>query len=420
MANRPLLLVVAVVLSSLGIPSPAGAQSSPPRFRLYVSLFSSIPDAAADDFRLLKIRIKKEFELGNPGIELLIRDLDTRNDDAYTVKSDKPTRIGTWLTAPVAGDDPNASGVHVVEADMVVLGELVRQDLIKSWEMRPDPADWHPAAAEAVTLNGKTYGIPHWLCGTFIFSATPPIPRARNSGELRAALDRSQAPIHLAGRIKGSWNFASLYLDAYADTYGAQSVEQALKDELDEQARLSLQTVARACTKNGANPCLGDLGDPYTNATAAPYLLADGEADAVLGYSERLHFILRRAGRDKKIYFESAPLGDGNRPLLFVDAFVLRKDCAGPCEAAARAFAQYMTRPETMSWIMMSEDAGATGVPRYLLAATKSAYRTPAVRNDRYYLQMEQNTREGLPYPNTKFYDVREALLGKLKEQVKP
>jgi len=40
---------------------------------------------------------------------------------------------------------------------------------------------------------------------------------------LRAALDRATAPLHLAGRISGGWNFASLYLEAYADTYGADT-----------------------------------------------------------------------------------------------------------------------------------------------------------------------------------------------------
>ena len=133
-----------------------------------------------------------------------------------------------------------------------------------------------------------------------------------------------------------------------------------------------------------------------------------------------MHFILRRAGIKKKVHFNSAPLGEGSHPLLFVDAFVLRKDCTGPCEAAGRAFTDYMTRPETMSWIMMSEDAGATRVPRYLLAATKSAYKTPPVRGDRNYILMEKMTKNGLPYPNTKFYDVREALLTKLKDQIKP
>lgn len=234
---------------------------------------------------------------------------------------------------------------------------------------------------------------------------------------MRAALDRGTTPEHLAGRIKGSWNFASKYLDAYADTYGADHVMDGVKDDLDRRALATFKTVVQACTKNGVNPC---LEDEYSHPTAAPYLLADRGADVVIGYSERLHFILRRAGTKKRVYLASAPLGENNHPLLFVDSFVLRKDCTGPCEAAARTFADYMADSNTMNWILMSEDAGDTRTPRYLMPATKSAYRAPAVRKDRYYNQLERLTKDGLPYPNTKFYDTRPALLEKLKVSVTP
>jgi len=288
----------------------------------------------------------------------------------------------------------------------------MRQGLIRPWEPTPNPDDWHQAARQAVSLDGTTYGIPHWLCGDFVFTRRQEVARARNAAELRAALDRATTLFHLAGRISGSWNLPSLYLDAYADTYGADHVTDALRPELDDRALAGLRTVTQACTINGSNPC---LTADYSNTTAAPYLFADRQADTVLGYSERLHYILRRTGRQQGIYLASAPLGDGNHPLLFVDAFVLRKDCSGDCEKAARAFTDYMNRPETMSWILMSEDAGATGVPRYLLPATNSAYAAPAVRKDPYYRQMQRITQDARPYPNTRFYDLRPIIREKLE-----
>jgi thiamine pyridinylase len=127
-----------------------------------------IPDAAGDQFRFLRQRIKKEFEAKNPTLELWPKDLDPA-DDPYTVKSDNPHRIGAWLRSPIS-DDPAKSGYHLVEADMVVLGELVRQNLIRAWEHEPTLTDWQPAAEDAVRIDGKTYGIPHWLCGDFVFS----------------------------------------------------------------------------------------------------------------------------------------------------------------------------------------------------------------------------------------------------------
>jgi thiamine pyridinylase len=411
-----LSLLAAVAVSFVANSERVGtAQPPKARFPLYVSIFSFIPDAAGDQFRLLRLRIKREFEAKNPAVELRMKELDS-SDDPYTVKSDDPHRIGSWLTAPIS-DDPNKGGLHLVEADMVVLGELVRQNLIRPWDPAPDPSDWHRAAESAVRIDGKTYGMPHWLCGDFIFSRREDIAKARNAVELRAALDKGSTPAHLAGRIAGSWNLASLYLDAYADTYGAEHVLDGVKPDLDDQAVRGLNTVTQACTKDGANAC---LTSEYSDQTAAPYLFADRQADAVLGYSERLHYILRRAGVREKLYFGSAPLGAGNHPLLFVDAFVLRRDCTGDCEKAARGFTDYMARPDTMSWILMSEDAGATRVPRYLLPATKSAYRAKAVEADRYYMQMELMTKDGLPYPNTKFYDIRPALREKLEAFLRP
>lgn len=410
------LALLTVVLLLIAVFGGSGtAQPATPRFSLYVSMFSFIPDAAGDQFRLLRLRIKKEFEAKNPSVELRLKELDS-SDDPYTVKSDDSHRIGSWLTTPIS-DDPSKSGLHLVEADMVVLAELVRQNLIRPWDPVPDTGDWHPAAEAAVRIDGKTYGMPHWLCGDFIFSRREDVTKARNAAELRAALDRGTTRAHLAGRITGSWNFASLYLDAYADTYGAEHVLDGVKADLDDRALAGLKTVAQACTKDAANPC---LTSEYSHQTAAPYLFADHQADAVLGYSERLHYILRRAGNRERVYFASAPLGDGNHPLLFVDAFVLRRDCTGDCEKSARAFTDYMARPETMNWILMSEDAGATGVPRYLLPATKSAYRVSAVQKDRYYPQMERMIRDALPYPNTKFYDLRATIREKLEAQVKP
>jgi thiamine pyridinylase len=64
---------------------------------------------------------------------------------------------------------------------MVVLGELVKQGLVKPWDNTPQSGDWHPAAKAAVTLDGKIYGVPHWLCGDVIFSHNEDIVKAHNA-----------------------------------------------------------------------------------------------------------------------------------------------------------------------------------------------------------------------------------------------
>ena len=115
---------------------------------------------------------------------------------------------------------------------------------------------------------------------------------------------------------------------------------------------------------------------------------AAGKTAAMFGYSERL-FLIRRSAPQDHFHFSSAPIGNGNHPLLFTDAFVLRKDCDQRCEAAARAFAEYMNSARTHEWILMSSDAAKPTAPRYLLPATLSAFKAAEVRRDPYDRQNE-------------------------------
>src|SRR5260370_40235886 len=86
------LVLAIVIMCACG---SGGAPAEATRFRLYVALFSSIPNAADHQIAALKKRIKYAFEAKNPTGELLIKDLDSANSDTYTVKNDKPTRSGT-------------------------------------------------------------------------------------------------------------------------------------------------------------------------------------------------------------------------------------------------------------------------------------------------------------------------------------
>ena len=105
-----------------------------------------------------------------------------------------------------------------------------------------------------------------------------------------------------------------------------------LSIHLDPAAVRNLKAFAKECLIGDRNPCVnGDYDDPDVPTAA----FAAGKTAAMFGYSERL-FLIRRSAPQDHFHFSSAPIGNGNHPLLFTDAFVLRKDCDQRCEAAVR------------------------------------------------------------------------------------
>jgi thiamine pyridinylase len=376
----PLARGALLLLGLLGCGKPAA---------LHVALYPYIPDAASDSYRGLLERIETEFEARHPSVDLRLAPMDPKSASFYDLDS-----LRTMLTAR-----PEEGGFDVVEVDAALLGDLVDHGLVGPWSDPPQRTDWHPAALEAVTLDGRTYGVPHWLCGHFVFARDTAITRAATAAQLAAAL-RGATPDTpgLAAKFSGDWDLTALYLDAWVDTYGGASLSAALPPT-DSVVLGSLRAIVRECRAGNDNPCLAD--GPYgASAEAAARAFGRRQVDAFIGFSEHLHPMLQLASNDPGISLSAAPLGRSQRPVVFVDALVMRAGCQGPCERAARAFAAYLNLPETQEWIVMAGDAGAAAIPRYLMPATLSAYRQPALAADPYYPAIFQAAEAAIPFPN--------------------
>ncbi|KYF63831.1 hypothetical protein BE04_11035 [Sorangium cellulosum] len=368
---------------------------------LRVPLYPYIPDAAGDKLAAMALRIEAEFEEAHAGIDLVV------NPPCFAADVYDPAALAMGL----AGEDADCS-VDVIETDMILLGELVATGAIRPWSELP-PADWHPAGIEASTYDGEIYGVPHWLCGHFTFSRDASVESAGTAAELASALVdlQTDAP-DMAGNLLGSWNLPSLYLDAWADTNGPAGVVSAISTTMYDAATLdALGIFARTCESEGSNPCLDGTYDREENVDLPAQRFAAGEVDATFGYSERLHTILKNlppGGDPAEIKLASAPLGDGNRPLLFTDSFVVSARCTDACADAAAAFVAYMSSASTFAWILASEDAPQEArVPRYLMAATFDAYSAPTIGADPFYQAINALTEEGKSFPNGGLLDVR-------------
>jgi thiamine pyridinylase len=307
---------------------------------LRVALFPFIPDAAEDSFLAMAQRIEREFETAHPEVDLDLRFFE--GDWGYYYVD----TLANWLTA-----DPEEDGYHVVEIDAILLGELVQRRLIATWDSLPRPSDWHALALAATQFEGSRYGIPHWLCGHFIFSRNASVIEAQTVTQLVQALNADGADeLDLTGRLAGSWNLPSLYLDAWSDTYGPMDVATAVSLEFDSTTIQSLRAIAHECETSDGNPCLaGGAFDNDDHPDSSVAVFANGNADATFGYSERLHTILKLSSHDSTVQLASAPLGAGNAPIAFADAYVRRADCEAACARAAYAFGAYMKLQRRMS-----------------------------------------------------------------------
>ncbi|NNB94891.1 hypothetical protein HJC10_07085 [Corallococcus exiguus] len=387
------------------------ASQSQPKTSLRVQLYRYIPDAAGDQFKAMAARIEKEFEESNPGIDLILNP-SCFKDDFY-----EPGQLSRSLKGE------GECKYDVIEADTVILGELVAEGGVRPWSALPS-ANWHPAGVASSTHTDQKalYGVPHWLCGHFVISRDEAVRQARTTSALvRALAARNTAVPDMSVNMLGSWNLPSLYLDGWADAHGLVGVESALKTtDYDQEVLQSMRAFARACESSGGNPCLDGTYDREENEDLPAKLFAEDKVDATLGYSERLHVILKNlpAGEDSAVVkISSAPFAEGTNPLLFTDAYFLGARCTGECEKAASAFVQYMSQASTFEWILMSEDASENGrVPRYLLPANLDAYKAPKLQADAFYPALAAETLDGGAFPNSGVYSIRKQMRDAIKQ----
>nr|WP_238539782.1 extracellular solute-binding protein [Corallococcus macrosporus] len=367
-----------------------------------VVLFPYIPDAAGDGFASLEQRLEADFEREHSDIDVDI--VFDANLDLYDL--DEGGTLNQLL-----GQGPGAA--QVVEIDTLILGDLVAKGWVQPVALEAGVA--HPAAEQAVSISGQSYGVPTYLCSYVVYSNSPDLSSATDGASLVQVLtDVAPGVRPLSVNYNGSWTLPSSYLDAWADTNPTGALSQALSLPLDGTALDSFEDVVRSCElEAGVNPCLDGT---YADNALAEEAFATGQANGFMGYTERLFFI-RKANPGMALpEVISVPLGTGSAPAVFVDALVVNAQCTGTCAEDARAFTDFMKDPAVRSLIAFSGDAPQGTTPRYLLQATQAFYQQEPARSDPMYQQYEQFLRGVRPYPNQGFPENRRALQAALMD----
>src|SRR5262245_36269642 len=137
---------------------------------LRVAMYPFTPDRI-----VLFQKIESIFECENPGVNVVLITSPNATVDYYR------------------DDDDNEKGFRFVDADVYEIDTVLLTDFVALGKIAPinlPDYDFAPEGVAAVTRNGKIFGVPHWLCGNFLFyrRSDAAIREARSWKDLTAIL----------------------------------------------------------------------------------------------------------------------------------------------------------------------------------------------------------------------------------------
>ncbi|GLQ33353.1 extracellular solute-binding protein [Litoribrevibacter albus] len=238
------------------------AQAEPTKVStLRVALYPYVPDRLA-----LFHKIEAIFESGNPGVNLELVDDSSILWDYYS-------------------GGLQATKADVYEVDTILLSDLIQSGKIT--ELKLPREDYSDEVKAAVSRNGKTYGVPHWLCGNFLFykKGDTEIESAATWGDLNKILSSRNESLFVD--FKGKSTLGEWYLTVLSELYGLDEAQTLISesDRLDDEALSKLNVMLESCP---AGFCRSD--DLHDRTGYYSRAFVSGKSSAYVGYSESLHY----------------------------------------------------------------------------------------------------------------------------------
>ncbi|MDE1464143.1 extracellular solute-binding protein [Spartinivicinus poritis] len=320
--------------------------------KLRVALYPYVPNRLA-----LFQKIEAIFESRNPNINLELVD------------------NSTWLWDYYSGG-LQATKADVYEVDTILLSDLIEAGKIA--EVKLPSAPFTKEAIEAVTRNGKVYGVPHWLCGNFLFykKDDKEVKNASTWSELNNVLNSRNESILVD--FKGQSTLGEWYLTALSATYGLGKSQQIIMDanKLDQQGVDKLKQILKSCPPGYCrNDDLHDRAGYYSRA------FMSGKASAYVGYSESIHYGIQYYMNNctstsgclsvDNIAVRSLPSFSGSTAIEgvgWVDALTIDASIPPHKKAIAKKFIAFMISDTAYKTVLEPEWGEA---PKYLIPAKK-------------------------------------------------
>lgn len=333
------------------------------------ALFSSTISYANENEETLKVllypyvpnrlslfqKIEEQFEKENPGVNLELIDNSELRDNYYS------------------GAIQNSSA-DVYEVDTILLSEMIQAN--KASKIDFPKQGFSKETLEAVTREKNTYGVPHWVCGNFLFykKGDTALEKAQSWDEVKDIITKRNQALFVD--FKGKSNLGEWYLTALSQIQG---VNQAQKDIIN--AEPLNQDVLGALNKILATCPDGFCRDNELHDKTGYYSRAfiSEKSSAYIGYSESIHYGIQYAIDNctrtsgclsindiavKKLPpFSKDPKSNG---VGWVDALTIDSSLAGKKRELAIKFINFMTLDKTYKTVLEPEFGEA---PRYLLPA---------------------------------------------------
>lgn len=273
----------------------------------------------------------------------------------------------------------------VYEIDSVFLSDFVSTAKIQEvpGQLRPKPEDYLANAEHAAQLDGKFYGVPHWVCGNLLFfqKDDAQLASVRTLNDLKKTIGTTRKPESgLFIDLKGKSTLGEFYLMSLFDRYQSASQVQSHLMPYDANVEKRLEEVGTLCD-------VGFCRSQNYHEAVGFYesQFARRHARAMVGYSEALYYVLWEAenacAEKEKCYSDGdlnvseLPLDDhGSTQMSWVDLLTIDTGCKAQCLTDAAAFVKYITSDATQLQAL-------TGYPpRYLLPASATLYANPLLQ----------------------------------------
>lgn len=381
--SRTRTFVVCFCLILIGCARNTWAADQPIRRPLRVALYPYVPERAE-----MYWKVEQEFEDAYPAIDLHFVDLSA---SYYSGQLDEALTQGK---------------ADVFEVDTVFLHDLVSKMLLEELPGSMLPPDMFlGVAANAARLDGKVYGIPHWVCGNFLFfrKDDPEAGRFRKLTSLdglERLIGRPQSQEQsVLSDLRGSSTLGDKYLDALLDTY--KTPTEALKhidpEMLDQSAVGALNRLYALCP---GGLCDSEKHHEFGQFYARQF--AERRCRAIVGYSELLHFTVQHylngvredqpgVGKIGFVWNDTmstydavgaddidavpAMLSDSGMTMLsWVDILSVRNGISEQVKKDAYDFILFFSSSDRTVTFLIPEYGHA---PRYLLPAHRAVYANP-------------------------------------------
>lgn len=356
---------------SADLPLPGKKDPASARRVLRVALYPYIPAASSAYWA-----VKEAFEDRYPDVRLKI----TLNPYYYDTR-------------------PEKKGIFFEDADVYEIDSVFLMDFIKHGKINPIRFDWHasagpliPFARSAASVDGLTWGIPHWVCGNFLFydRKDSSLGSVRTLNDLEKVIGPSPAKNQsLLIDLKGKSTLGEMYLDALMDRHGSKETALSLTNpaQIDETAvKVMARALALAATGFGRDDDYHDTTGFYARQFARK------KGRALVGYSEQLHYVLAESSfscqkqkdedclRQTDIEISEWPIADeGSRPISWVDMLTISAKARNETLRDAEKFIRFMMEPNTYKLFLKPAWLEA---PRYLLPARDDLYKDKEILSE--------------------------------------